>query len=64
MADEPQEGRIILYQEDGRNVPVEVTYWRGGVLLPTHKKEGIFLFYLTAAKQHMGKKIFNPRKHE
>lgn len=57
MADEPQEGRIILYQEDGRNVPVEVTYWRETFWLTQQKMAELFDTTTSNISMHL-KNIF------
>lgn len=57
MADEPQEGRIILYQEDGRNVPVEVTYWRETFWLTQQKMANLFDTTTSNISMHL-KNIF------
>lgn len=58
MADEPQEGRIILYQEDGRNVPVEVTYWRETFWLTQQKMAELFNVTVPTINEHL-KNIFS-----
>lgn len=57
MANEPQEGRIILYQEDGRNVPVEVTYWRETFWLTQQKMAELFDTTASNISMHL-KNIF------
>lgn len=57
MTDVPQEGRIILYQEDGRNVPVEVTYWRETFWLTQQKMAELFDTTASNISMHL-KNIF------
>lgn len=58
MADEPQKGQIILYQEDGRNVPVEVTYWRETFWLTQQKMAELFNVTVPTINEHL-KNIFS-----
>ena len=57
MTDEPQEGRIILYQEDGRNVPVEVTYRKETFWLTQQKMAELFNTTTSNISMHL-KNIF------
>lgn len=57
MTDEPQEGRIILYQEDGRNVPVEVTYLKETFWLTQQKMAELFNTTTSNISMHL-KNIF------
>lgn len=57
MTDEPQEGRIILYQEDGRNVPVEVTYRKETFWLTQQKMAELFNTTTSNISTHL-KNIF------
>lgn len=58
MAEEPQEGRIILYQDDGRNVPVEVTFWQETFWLTQQKMAELFGVSKQTISYHL-KNIFD-----
>lgn len=50
----PQEGNIILYQEDGRNVPVEVTYLNETFWLTQQKMAELFGVDVRTVNEHLG----------
>jgi hypothetical protein len=53
MADEPQEGRMILCQEDGRNVPAEATYRRETFRLTQRKMAELFNVTVPTINEHL-----------
>ncbi|PLS23801.1 virulence RhuM family protein [Bifidobacterium imperatoris] len=50
---EPQEGSIVLYQADGRNVPVQVTYEDETFWMPQKQMAELFAVSVPTINEHL-----------